>query len=366
MRSGLVALLLAAALPAAAARIEFSVKKDGVRLPGSEICIFPAASISNPLEAYFYSNDLTCLDADKVIEVPGGRWNFFARRGTEYTSFHLGLMSLSADNRSYKRLVVPVERAAVADFSKVLAEVREPAYAGAWIYSAAVQGRFAPLKPGESTLLVPAGSAFLPMIVSGGSVIRIGAPREARAGAVIEAELGDPKQTGDLIAWVRTDRSFAEGGRYDSDPPLAVAITSDGSRRVPIQPDRFERMDLQIFRNIPVGRVRVTVSGATWETDEALTTIDHPGAVATVSPLFVGLAAKLSVVVPKGLRTHVQLLRCATPSNCSVADEQWSETGLVVFEGIGRGAYVVRRGECRTNVFLRAGECAELRGPACD
>jgi hypothetical protein len=153
-------------------------------------------------------------------------------------------------------------------------------------------GRFVPLVPGETTVQVPDGQPFYPVVVREGTIVAVGDPMEARA----------------------------------------------------------------------------VVSGANWESDEAFVIVE-PGRVATAAPLNTYLAARLMLHVPRPRTPHgataVALLRCADslhpPAGCRVVSEQWSETGVAVFESVVRGDYVARvDDDCFVRVFAVPGSCDDI------
>jgi hypothetical protein len=83
----LVALAVGAtAANASAFRFEFFATSNGHRVSNAEICFFSASSQGDVYSRLFSSSDERCLSADDVIDLPPGRWNFYARAGTALIS----------------------------------------------------------------------------------------------------------------------------------------------------------------------------------------------------------------------------------------------------------------------------------------
>jgi hypothetical protein len=71
------------------------------------------------LKSYFESNNVRCLPADKVIDVPLGDWRFFARNSDGSTSAWPGVVRVREDLNAYKgiQFVRENDSAAIAALS---------------------------------------------------------------------------------------------------------------------------------------------------------------------------------------------------------------------------------------------------------
>lgn len=83
----LIVAAMAIALPVSAYRVEFIANVDGKRVAGAQVCFYPASSAQEAFARFLSSNDVRCVAADNVIEIPPGHWNYFVRAGG-YISSH--------------------------------------------------------------------------------------------------------------------------------------------------------------------------------------------------------------------------------------------------------------------------------------
>jgi hypothetical protein len=66
-----------------ASRVEFITLLDGKRLAGSEICFFRGADDArSPASLFLASDDVRCVSADDVLDMPRRAWNFYARNSS--------------------------------------------------------------------------------------------------------------------------------------------------------------------------------------------------------------------------------------------------------------------------------------------
>ncbi len=86
-----ISLLLIAPV-AQGARLSFDlVTREGAKLAGGQVCFFPSKpNSSTPYDRWLWSNDVRCFAADKIVAVPSGRWNVFARHADGWITAHPG------------------------------------------------------------------------------------------------------------------------------------------------------------------------------------------------------------------------------------------------------------------------------------
>ena len=120
-RSATVALLFVAALPALAARERFIVRNNGQELSGAEVCLFQAGDDSDPFMLHLSGNEIRCLPADRVIDIPPGKWFFYGRRGDDLVSAQVTTLTNRGTRSApdtYSEVQIDLRPAATLDFAK--------------------------------------------------------------------------------------------------------------------------------------------------------------------------------------------------------------------------------------------------------
>lgn len=279
--------------PAFAARFEFEVTRNGARVADAEVCLFTAHNAENPFDRYLASNDLHCLTADAVLEIPPGKWNFFARHSAGLLSADPGIISIDAPYRleaGYQRVEVPVEATAELDFTDVLEEL-EPGEHMVAFYPEGVFGPSVhPLPDQGRSMLILADSVVLPLIVRDRRVRRILSPVRASASTRVSArDRETQKETVDVVAWLRLESSvlpYPDIAPEEAVPHGFEIIATSGSRSVtPLlstPKGAAAHMNFVIFLGVPKGNITIVLRGTDWVQDEVESTGDHEAEVVNI------------------------------------------------------------------------------------
>ena len=348
-------------------RSEYVVTLDGKRKPGSEVCFFGADSTGDALSLYFSYRKAACLPADSVLDFPAGTFHVFARHAEGYVSgspdFFVG--HADAPEAGYHALEIPLQRAAWADFGDVLATRKRGERLGVWIAPTPTAGGvFFPLLDGETTMLVPAERAFVPMALSRSVPVALGETLKLPAGTRHKVPAFSRRPgTMDVVAWLKIDLSRDPELPMGSLAPPEIELVAGAETVEPLLPMVAETLGthtLVLFKGVPQSAGQLRVRGRHWAHFE----VDvSPGADVTVirPPLLLTPAGNVSVEwgpepapLPTGCReparpasVAVTLLSCTSQvsgeRSCTVADRQSTSfrSGRLALEGVPSGPYTI-------------------------
>ena len=272
-------ILLFAAMPLFAYRREYLVMLEDARKAGSEVCFY-RGDTSTALSLFFTSGKKGCLPADQVIDLPPGTFNFFARHKDGY-------VSVLRDYTIYdgppipedQRIEIPLVRAGIVDAAMPAKSLQSGQSLGLWVApTMASPGSFVPLIAGETTMLAPAGTPLLPMLVEDGLPVAIGDAVSVEAGSRIALPpFVRDKATTDVVAWLQLDKEAFHAARAVMPPP-DVTLAAAGKTLKP-QFSLFEPASrtLVIFRDVPRGPAELRLTGMMWR--PVTRTIDVAGSV---------------------------------------------------------------------------------------
>jgi len=275
------AILLFVALPLFGYRREYLVMLEGERKAGSEVCFY-RGDPATALALFFTADRKDCLPADKVIDLPPGTFNFFARHKDGYVSVLRDYTIYDGPpipERGFQRIEIPVVRAGLVDAAVPAKSLQAGQSLGIWVAPTAESpGSFIPLIAGETTILAPAGMPLLPMLIEDGAPIAIGEAVSVEDGSRIALPaFVREKRTTDVVAWLQLDKESFRTARGVMLPP-DVTIVAAGKTLKP-QFSLFEPASktLVIFRNVPPGSAELRLSGMMWKPVKR--TIDVAGSV---------------------------------------------------------------------------------------
>src|SRR5689334_11642811 len=121
-------LLLAPALYAGQVRMEFIARAGGERVAGAEVCFFKAGLGPGPIDKFAGEENLRCLPADQVIEMPDGRWVFVVRhQGKKLLSTNPAIVnvhSAGSPDDLFHQSMEDMVKAGVLDLSRVNGALR--------------------------------------------------------------------------------------------------------------------------------------------------------------------------------------------------------------------------------------------------
>ena len=309
-RGAWICLFLLGAVDARAYRVEFIVTVLGERLPGSEICFFESGAGHGPAAIYLGSNDVRCLPADQMIDMPAGVWSFFGRHPHGWISAHgTALVQRGPANpeQGYRTIGVDLHRAAVISFERMTRiSDRFAAYVPMTESSTYAPATF-PLPTDGKRILVPAGFAFTLIRIRDGKPVGAGPLRTLNADETVDAsEILPAEGQRDLILWTQVDPASLEE-IANVEAPVVRIIDGKGGEHSPLfDMDTAGSADegFVIFRQPPAGPLRVRLGGRSWRATEVPVTLRSEGGGTFVeTPLVARLSQRVTITwaMPPGM-----------------------------------------------------------------
>jgi hypothetical protein len=239
-----------------AVRVEFKAYYKSARVEGSEVCFLPKSLEEQDVPGLLATRDVSCLDADKILDVPRGSYYFYVRNKTGLVAPHrseLDYTGRAVSDELYKGFRLQLVRAAWWDVSALNLGPDDRFFA----WGSETDRYQAPvfmLEPGKQRLLVPAGSPVIPIISHNGKPVWFGTPVTTAAGTTREiARVEPPSGSRNLLAWIVYIEQYA-AGEHATPPKVVLAI--DGKSYSPsndIGPVRFGGYALVEFVSVPSG-----------------------------------------------------------------------------------------------------------------
>lgn len=271
--SALLVSLIGFASSAHAYRAEIFAMHEGKRVAGAEVCLFRGASgIADPFATFLQTDEVTCLPADQVIDIPPGLWHVFARDPRGLISTHPTIFMYDGPpipEKYYKAVDADMYPAAVLDFPD--RGRLDPGHFIAVYYPHSNEfsrPAFQPLQRGTTSMLVRANVPVLPMVVRKGEPVLIGTPLTAKAGERIAYRFETQRDRRHLVTWLFRPKEIPyehiEGIR---EPPKVEFVSEGGAKHEPLfAPGRADLSELavQIFR-IPAGGGQIRLYGRYWQ-----------------------------------------------------------------------------------------------------
>ena len=360
----LVLLLVVITFPAYAYRREYVVTHDGARKAGSEVCFYRGASAADVFSLYFSYDQVACLPADEVLDLPPGLFHAFARHADGYVSGHRDFFVYRgppAPEEGYERLEIPLEVGGWADLSAILQGRKPHETVGVWIAPTPTHsGTFLPLVDGETSVMVPARRAFVPMLIANGAPVAIGDAYEAGAGARRAVE---PFRTvagsSDVMVWLKVDaaRTVEEEAKRPLPPPLIRLVAGDATFEplLPLYAGTGATHTLMFFKGVPSGPARIEVTGKTWVNAETGIAVVPAAATIVREPIMLVAGASLELTWDStagepdpscgdapGPQLVATLASCPDPERCTPVARRtvaFTPAGSVGFPGIPSGVY---------------------------
>lgn len=338
------AVIVALLMPlAASARLEFRMQRDGEPLPGSELCFSRFDGKAPTIFAKYFNNaPVRCISGDFVLDVPPGKWTYFARNQHGFVSRDRAIFQYAGGpENTYSLATMEMAEAAWVDFSDIRRTLAkdERAYAVTAPTSERLQ-TVIPLLDGESSVMVPGGAVTVPVIARNGAIVRVGAPMQLAVSDIGTARFSDTRRI--VVAWTQVDAGNPierVKALRDIAPPDVVLTSGEGVEMKPAYPITWghdTQETLQFFVDVPPGDVRITLRGTAWT---GATVVAHgDGPLVIAPPLQVKPAAvvKVSAIVPPTPRAScddeskvdgptIALLRCPRDVDPSDSRERCTE-----------------------------------------
>ncbi|HYM59310.1 MAG TPA: hypothetical protein VEZ11_00305, partial [Thermoanaerobaculia bacterium] len=262
------AALLLSAWPSLGYRREYRVTSDGVRKAGSEVCFYRGDSAADAFSLFFTHDEVVCLPADSVLDMPPGLFHAFARHADGYVSAHRDFFvyrGAPIPESGYESLEIPLQPAAFVDIKLTLAPGQS---IGVWLApTPTTGGTFIPLVTGEHTIMVPADTAFVPLLIEYHRPVAVGeattlSPGERRS----LAGFNSPAGTVDVVVWTKLDSLVARDVKGTLPPP-EITITQQRQTYQPLfrlEDARRATHTLLFFKEVRSGPARLRVRGKWW------------------------------------------------------------------------------------------------------
>lgn len=361
-------LAVVSTLPAYPYRREYRVTWGGERKPGSEVCFYRGDAASDPFRLFFSHTNVTCLPADQVLDFPPGLFHAFARHSDGFVSSYRDYFiyrGAPAPEAGYEILDTPLEKAGIADLTKVLKSLRPGQSVGVWVApTSTTSGTYLPLVPGETSIMVPAQTRVLPLLIEGGKPKAIGNALYLAAGERATVPSFGPVIHADLVAWIRVDSASLRDAPSQLTPPTIELVSADANVKplFPLYDSYGATNTLIFFKDVSPGRYSLAAHGKVW----IRTTREIALAASTLrietEPIVAMPGAALSVSWNVGPsppecpptdvsrpRIAATLLRCAKNTmsqrddctSVASASRIFEEAGTISLEGIPAGDYTV-------------------------
>jgi hypothetical protein len=268
-------ILLAAARPVAAGRTEFFAMRDGQRLTGAEVCFFKGGDYDNVLAGFLTSQDVRCLPADDIIQMPSSNWNVYLTHEDGFVSAAptfqtAGGNQSAAQVAAYRAIHLEMFAAATLDFERVLPTLRPGESVAVYLHNEGT-GVFSSLRPlltGHSRMLVPGGVTVVPLVVHDRMPRAAGHAIRPRAGEtiVLEPIRREPGVIG-TIKVVATSDIMQHLNSIEVPGPRLVLTRSDSHLVEPLlepRPGAGAHRSLFVFGSVPPGKYTVESRTPTW------------------------------------------------------------------------------------------------------
>jgi len=346
LKRALAALLVSGAFVAsAAARVEFIAMADGERVPKSEVCFYRTPADFGdlePLHNFFKNNDVRCVDADKVLDVPVGRFVFYAKNVSQARISRTTFISTRVPSppESYKAMRIDLLPAAFIDFDD---NDRE----GRFIVAG---DSFLPVF--ERSMLVPAGTRVAILDVKNGVVARVRTLGPLKDREHVHARSDQPPSAALLTTVHVTTLNGSGGSNYElgyySSTPPEISLESGTKTWQPwIAPYGGETADhaLVIFTNVPAGRATVTLAGDFWERNSRTVTLSPATATIDEEGLTTAPAARVdfNFTVDASLWKTCETTAAERVATISISPERKVTvpfaSGAATFRGVPAGDY---------------------------
>jgi hypothetical protein len=249
---------------AEAARVEvLPVFEDGSSPPKAAACFFRAGDRDDFFSKFLSSNDVRCLPADKVLDLPIGSWNVFAVSEGFVTSHPVQIDVASADPSQLHRLELTLRRAGVIDFGSLPDSLASDEWIAVYVMNngRTSPGAFRPLPDGETSIVVPANDTLVPVVISSQGIRRVGRPMSVGDSQTVVAPAFGPDSSHFLAVLLRV-QADVEFWNLSSPPHPELLLRMHDRVVKPVMKSSggLDRT-LAIFRDIGPGEGELLLNG---------------------------------------------------------------------------------------------------------
>jgi hypothetical protein len=269
--AAVVSIVLWLALDASAYRVEFIAIAKGERLVGSEICFHRGLNLHEPASLYFSSDDVRCLPADQIIDLPSGVWAFYGRHRDGWITAHgaaIARRGPALPDRGYQAVRMGLEPSGFVSFEQVSrGSDRFVAYVPISGDRRRSPASF-PLPAEEDTLMVPAGRPFLIFRIRDGKPISAGPLVTVAPGQTIDGSSITPSaRQRDLIAWIEIAPTSMPA-LEEIHAPVTRLIDSTGKSLRPLFDIEGAGVNesFVVFTDVAPGEWVLSLEGPQWKT----------------------------------------------------------------------------------------------------
>lgn len=295
-------------------RTEFITTVDDVRLSGSQVCFWQAGDGTDYFDQFLaHPSDVECLPGDAIVDMPIGKWNFFAFNGDGFVSAHPDMGTIFQVSDHYNAVGITLHPAGTLDFTSALASLHASAELVVYFANNGIKHSSPTIRrlmPGSAEMLVPAGVPVVPLVMEGTKLVGVGEPIVVRSG---ERRAVDRVDHGPVfVVPLRLELSDELWRRGEIGAMQITAETSDGRLLQPLVPIR-ESTDIErsllMFRADSAKRLTARIGGPMWKPAELVLDLSKDRAT-MASDWLVGLPA-----------SHVSLSWDVDPGAAVVLDE---------------------------------------------
>ena len=341
---------------ALAVRLEFTAQYEGRRVQGAEVCFWRAGEGAEPAALYAASDDVRCISADDVLEMPVGRWLYSLHRGKDLVYAQPSVITIASpagEERGYKEVVDELRPAAVLDVS-ALRETNRSDLLAVYVSNDRAESRpmLVPIGRDKTDAVVPAEMPLVVLAIRDGHVVNATdpialAPAELRKIPLFPAM---PAERATVAGWVTFPEEAREPAEYWKAlgaPEAFLQRTGESSSpALPLFPAYRSDGALLLFRNVPHGRWTLRLRSDVWERDSLELDVPSTGLIEAPRPLRTRPASALRVRWSVGAPV-VHEPTCAPPATKPAVTRTGAR--LLSCEGLQPGveATVVNLFRCR-------------------
>jgi hypothetical protein len=292
------------AAAAQASRNEFIATFEGKRVAGAEVCFFRPGDGPDPIDLYLRSDEVRCLPADDVIDIPAGRWLYFIKAP--------GLVSMTPSlikSAEFKKADLygsdrtDLTPAGTLNVASLRNQISDGELLGLYVSNQNVDPSFpmlVPIPPAETNVIVPANAPLLVLAIWHGHISRMAGPFVVPVHGQMSAHafISTPESTSLVAVWSEMAPTARQPGpHWKTLPAPSVNLVSRDKNFAPlIVPGAGVGIDgaLLLFSNVPSGKATVRLGGELWQHATMPIEIASPLFVAP-TPVITQPASALSV-----------------------------------------------------------------------